>query len=559
MHSSKSRQHRLDRLQEHLRVENADLMKALDAYRQLDAVAHKMGLLDVGQSYANNISWWPLISVLGTFSAGKSSFINSYIGLNLQKTGNQAVDDHFTVITYGRAPGGRTLPGQALDSDPRFPFYRISEAIEDVAPGEGRRIDRYLQMRVAPSEVLKGKIIIDSPGFDADAQRSSTLKITSHIIGLSDLVLVFFDARHPEVGAMQDTLRYLVRDTLNTVDADKFVFILNQIDTSAQENNLEDIVAAWRSSLAQNGLNAGKFFLSFNKEAAIPIENKEVWKAYEAKRDADYAEIEEQLNSVNTFRTYRIVGRIKMLANAIEEKAVPTLKRAFSRWRRQVLVVDAAILAALMALVLLQRETLFSLSPLPMLAAIAGMGLAALALHFTARYLLANRIAATLDEQDFGHLGMAFRASTRLWRPMFLLGLKGWNSFTRRRLDAIRDAAERLIEDLNTRNADPSGRTAMAPPALAAPAPVAAAAGGGTKDTAPLTPPDNHNAPAPNHASVDAASPDTPAPHAAEEGAAKGDASGGDTQADSPTTIKEKWQAHLQSIKAAEPPSSDER
>ena len=68
---------------------------------------------------------------------------------------------------------------------------------------------------------LRGKILIDSPGFDADAQRTSTLKITDHIIDLSDLVLVFFDARHPEPGAMSDTLAHLVR--ANEIDFDTAV------------------------------------------------------------------------------------------------------------------------------------------------------------------------------------------------------------------------------------------------------------------------------------------------------------------------------------------------
>ena len=60
----------------------------------------------------------------------------------------------------------------------RFPFYRISDEIEKVTEGEGRRIDAYLQLKVTDSEVVRGKILIDSPGFDADAQRTATLKLT---------------------------------------------------------------------------------------------------------------------------------------------------------------------------------------------------------------------------------------------------------------------------------------------------------------------------------------------------------------------------------------------
>jgi len=44
---------------------------------------------------------------------------------------------------------------------------------------------------------------------------------------------------------MKDTLKHLVRNTLDRTDANKFVFVLNQIDTTAREDNLEEVVAAW--------------------------------------------------------------------------------------------------------------------------------------------------------------------------------------------------------------------------------------------------------------------------------------------------------------------------
>ncbi|MGD8308136.1 MAG: dynamin family protein, partial [Chromatiales bacterium] len=186
---------RLQHLESHLEQENPVLLSTVRSFRALDKVAYKMGLLPHDRSYAQQIAWWPLISALGTFSSGKSTFINHYLDYPLQRTGTQAVDDKFTVICYGREKNAQTLPGVALDSDPRFPFYQISDEIEKVARGEGERIDSYLQLKTCPSEHLRGKILIDSPGFDADAQRTSTLRITDHIMDLADLVLVFFDAR----------------------------------------------------------------------------------------------------------------------------------------------------------------------------------------------------------------------------------------------------------------------------------------------------------------------------------------------------------------------------
>ncbi len=235
---------RIKSLRSHIKNENPLLVDVVDHFCELDKLAYKLGILTSKESYTTDISWWPLISVLGTFSAGKSTFINHYVQTDLQKTGNQAVDDRFTVICYSSDDKVRVLPGLALDADPRFPFYQISDEIEKVSAGEGSRIDTYLQLKTCPTDLIKGKIFIDSPGFDADAQRTSTLRITDHIINLSDLVLVLFDARHPEPGAMRDTLEHLVAGTVRRNDSNKVLFILNQIDTTAGEDNAEEVGAA---------------------------------------------------------------------------------------------------------------------------------------------------------------------------------------------------------------------------------------------------------------------------------------------------------------------------
>ena len=128
-------ENRLKHLETHLQQENPVLLNTVQSFRLLDKIAYKLGLLDKEESYATQIPWWPLISVLGTFSAGKSSFINHYLQYPLQRSGNQAVDDKFTVICYSREKNAHSLPGVALDADPRFPFYQISDEIELVSTG----------------------------------------------------------------------------------------------------------------------------------------------------------------------------------------------------------------------------------------------------------------------------------------------------------------------------------------------------------------------------------------------------------------------------------------
>lgn len=469
---------RVESLRSHLQEENPLLVDVIGSFQKLDRTAYAMGLLDTHESYATRIAWWPLISVLGTFSAGKSTFINQYLGYPLQKTGNQAVDDKFTVICYSKDREVRVLPGLALDADPRFPFYQISEEIEKVAAGEGARVDTYLQLKTCPSERLRGRILIDSPGFDADEQRRSTLRITDHIIELSDLVLVFFDARHPEPGAMQDTLQHLVIGTVRRNDSNKVLFILNQIDTTANEDNAEEVVAAWQRALAQGGLVSGRFYTIYNEEAAIPIEPEELRRRYQSKRDADLAEIYQRMEQVTVERAYRIIGALENLANRIEHHAVPVLQDALRRWRRGVLTLDAVLLGPLLAGLI--ALTVYAgywqgwrFAPPWLDGSVWGWILAALTgvvtagvfvgLHYWIRKLVARRIAKRLAERDAeGSLAAAFRRNTRWWRSLFHRVPVGWTRGAVRRVQQARADADRFVQQLNDRYAAPSGEGGVA-------------------------------------------------------------------------------------------------
>jgi hypothetical protein len=202
----------IKRLMTHVEQEHPELLGVVQTFRELDTVAYQLGLLDRTESFATQVSWWPLVAVLGTFSSGKSTFINSVLGRRLQATGNQAVDDKFTVICYSRDSTSRVLPGLALDSDPRFPLYRISDEIDAALQGEGQRLDTYLQLKTSDSEELRGRIFIDSPGFDADEQRTATLRITDQIIDISDLRAT----RSPAPCATRSSISWAARSSART-------------------------------------------------------------------------------------------------------------------------------------------------------------------------------------------------------------------------------------------------------------------------------------------------------------------------------------------------------
>ena len=459
---------RLDSLQENLATENPILIDAVDTFKELDKLAYRIGLLNKDQSFATTISWWPLISVLGTFSAGKSSFINSYLGVDLQLSGNQAVDDKFTVISYSRDDQIRTLPGVALDADPRLPFYQISEEIEKVSPGEGSRIDSYIQLKTCKADALKGKILIDSPGFDADEQRNATLKITDHIMDLADLVLVFFDARHPEPGAMKDTLEHLVQRTIQRNDAGKFLFILNQMDSTAKEDNAEQVVAAWQRAVASTGLSTGRFYCIYNEHFAPEIEDEHLRKRYKDKLDLDMNEIQNRMQDVKIERVYRIIGTLEHIANQIEQSAVPQIKSALDRWYRSVLKTDAILFILLIA-VFYGLTSYFGILPAlveqlgsNVIAQGVAIGVSVLAfgsIHFWVRNKMAQKIAKTLaTDNGPGNISAAFLKNTRPMHSIFFRNPIGWGRRAHKVIEHVRNEADTFVKTLNDNFADPMGR-----------------------------------------------------------------------------------------------------
>jgi hypothetical protein len=469
---------RLRKLEKHLKQENPILSDVVQNFRELDQISRRLGFFQREESHATRTPWWPLISILGIYSAGKSTFINNYIQYNLQAVGIQAVDDKFSVICFTRDKKDRVLPGLALDADPRFPLYKISQAIEEVAEGQGEYIDAYLQLKTCPSEILRGKILIDSPGFDADDQRTSTLRITDHIIDLSDLVLVFFDARHPETGSMRDTLQHLVKATVNRRDSNKFLYILNQIDVTAKEDNLEEVFAAWQRALAQYGLTAGSSYAIYNQESAIPFEDEDVRIRFEGKREADCSAIYNRIDQVGVERAYRIVGMLEQTAQMLKQDVLSLLQRFIENWRRKVLWLEGTIGAAIILIFLgltvwggywegislkLPFWNLTTNNNYAKYGAIFALLAVAAYVHFRIRRWAAQKVISKLlpevkNPDQHVNYKRAFHKSSRWWRSIFLPNPAGWGQRTAVRLDQVLEDSNAYIQKLNDEYTNPSGR-----------------------------------------------------------------------------------------------------
>ncbi|MEA3417978.1 MAG: dynamin family protein [Campylobacterota bacterium] len=454
-------QERYKKLKKYLSEENPVLLDVIVKYESLDKIGHSLGFITPDETYTSHISWWPMISILGTFSSGKSTFINDYIGEAIQESGNQAIDDKFTVICYGDNEEPVTLPGLALDADPRFPFYNISEEVNRVDPGEGNRVNLYLQLKTLKSEKVKGKILVDSPGFDADSQRDGILRISNHIVEMSDLVLIFFDARHPEPGAMRDTLEHLVATTIRHRDANKVLYILNQIDTTAKEDNLEDVIGSWQRALSGEGLISGNFYAIYNEGSAVPIENEALAERLKGKKDSDLARITDRMDKVGIERAYRIIKSLEDFAKEMKDEKIPLLQEALQRWKRKVFWGDL-ILFALLAVALGALQLQFNLfdkllgSQTSIIVTLAVAVMILFGIHLKVRGFFARKEANRWKEKDIA-ISKAIMHNTRWWHSMFGLNKQGWHNRTKAKLDRIMTQSREAIQKLNDQFVSPSG------------------------------------------------------------------------------------------------------
>jgi hypothetical protein len=255
------------------------------------------------------------------------------------------------------------------------------------------------------------------------------------------------------------------------------------MDTTAREDNPEEVIGAWQRALAQEGLTAGRFYNIYNPDVAVGITDEAIRRRYESKRDHDLAEIHERIQRVGVERAYRIVGSLEKMAHHIEEKVVPWLRAYKTHWRRLVLWGDAVLLLASLAVVLLAASPLglredwrwslpgwwheSSAAPVWGGVALAAMAMVLVYLHFKIRKLAARKVTEII-KTDFApglereRLCHAFHYNTRGWHSIFAINPVGWGKFTRKRLHRVIAEANDYIQKLNDTFTDPSGKQTRA-------------------------------------------------------------------------------------------------
>lgn len=413
-------------LQSTFAVDNPVLQNAVKVFHELDQFEFDLGLLEEEDTTAIQTSWWPIVSVVGGNTGVKELFLANYLGVPHSPT-------HKVTVLLHNAQGNQTiLPATALDVDYRYPFYRISQKLEQIQKGEGERINTHLEMKTLNSARLQGKLIIDIPNFIHATNYEVSNLLTTYSMEQSDVVLVFCDI----FNSTTDLAKALTLTLVKQQESNKLVYLF---DDSAAD------ASAWQAKLASLGLTIGQFI------GISQLDNPS---------SANFALLEQRLANAGLQRSYRVLHSLEKSINDLDNVVIAEVKQGIAAWK------DRSTFSSLLVLGFIAMLMVFAevaglgflellLDPIVGLAIILSIAAFMIPLHIMFSKMLAkvtsNHLAkrqkqlqltenlAALFEQDLGFKRMMLPIS----EPV------GWNKKSKARLAQLLSKAKDLVQSLN--------------------------------------------------------------------------------------------------------------
>ena len=168
--------------------------------------------------------------IIGNHSAGKSSFINWYIGESVQTTGVAIETRGFTFVTSGRKR-------ETLKGDATLAFYDYLEGLQDV---EGLNANIFTEISTSKEKNFSCVDIVDSPGL-VDGEMCYPFDVSKVITWLADhvdLILCFFDP----IGQALCKRTMTVIESLNEHHADKLAYYMSKADQVEKEHDRQRVL-----------------------------------------------------------------------------------------------------------------------------------------------------------------------------------------------------------------------------------------------------------------------------------------------------------------------------
>lgn len=406
------------------------LQKAVKVYQDLDELKYEIGLIDAEETSAREISWWPLISTLGGYSSSKSDFINRYFAINLHTSRHK-----FTVLHYTPQSNTATLPGNALDADHRLPFYQISRDIENTQAGEGNKINSYLELITANSAKLKNRLVVDAPVVNAGSENAVTAMLRKHVIGISDLVLVFTDLFEVEPALVSETLNDIVQNQ----DSNKFIFVIDHSEINLDSFKAQEIAASWQRRLTEFGIYTGQFLV--------------------LSQNGDLSLIDQRLQNLNNDRSYRILGSLEKSIRDIDDVVFEEVESALDTWKERCNATTLIVLGFLIMLMLFAEIAMGILDLLldPIIGPAIILSLVAILtpIHIMVSRVHAKFIIKQLHKRQKqlnipDDLAGLYEKSLSFWRVVMpTTAPVGRNKKNRKRLSGLIEQTKDLVQALN--------------------------------------------------------------------------------------------------------------
>ncbi|MEJ2033220.1 MAG: dynamin family protein [Deltaproteobacteria bacterium] len=223
--------------------------------------------------------WKSLVLIIGNYSSGKSTFINEFLGKEVQRTGQSPTDDNFTILSSFAEPDGeeRETPGSTVVNDEKLPFAPLRQF--------GNTLIAHLRLKEIDTPLLKELAIIDTPGMlDSVTEKDrgyEYLGVVGELAHLADLIILMFDPH--KAGTIKETYQ-AIRSTLPAATGqDRTLFVLNRIDEC---DNVKDLVRSygtlcWNLSQMTGRKDMPRIFLTFapteEEHAEQTLQNRDIW------------------------------------------------------------------------------------------------------------------------------------------------------------------------------------------------------------------------------------------------------------------------------------------
>lgn len=199
----------------------AYLEKVVESRREL---GHFVG--EVARASAN-LETPLLVTVMGEFSSGKSSFVNAFIGADVAPTGITPTTATINVVRYGRERGGRIIARDGATTE--LGWDELMAHMKALTPDGAKAIDR-VEILV-PLPQLEKINIVDTPGLNSiQPEHEATARA---FIARADAVVWVFTANQGGKASEKKALQS-IRD-----EGKRVLGVLNKADQLSDDDKAE--------------------------------------------------------------------------------------------------------------------------------------------------------------------------------------------------------------------------------------------------------------------------------------------------------------------------------